>query len=94
MTIYQYKSFRSTDVSHILATSLLYFAGYFRSEFYPFSFPVGKSNVSIKCVSTMYEINKEITHDIRKSLSPFLPLSYVQMMSEAYSNGVKTSLKR
>eukprot|EP00105_Crassostrea_gigas_P030012 XP_011452166.2 PREDICTED: uncharacterized protein LOC105345649 isoform X2 [Crassostrea gigas] len=41
--------------------------GYFRSEFYPFSFPVGKSNVSIKCVSNMYEINKEITLDIRKN---------------------------
>lgn len=55
------------DVSYILATLLLYFVGYFRSEFYPFSFPVGKSNVSIKCVSNMYEINKEITHDIRNN---------------------------
>lgn len=54
-------------MSYILATLLLYFVGYFRSEFYPFSFPVGKSNVTIRCVSTMYEINKEITLDIRKN---------------------------
>lgn len=54
-------------MSYILANLLLYFVGYFRSDFYPFSFPVGKSNVSIKYVSTMHEINKEITLDIRNN---------------------------
>lgn len=43
-----------------LATLLLYFVGYFTSSITPTSFPIGKSNVRIRCASYQFEMTLDI----------------------------------
>lgn len=48
---------------------LLYFLGYFATQFDPSSFPVGKSNASIRCSVYLFQygLYKEVTLDIRQN---------------------------
>lgn len=55
--------------SFFLRSFALIFVGYFTTQFYPSSSPVGKSNVTIRCLTYGYYMYKEITLDIRQNMN-------------------------